>query len=208
VILRSQELTLSSVDWVDEIERRLTGRQSNVLPPLTRDEDPADIFVDLAEIHPQLKPDLGSTLNELLARWTEWREVDHSIRIKVLGELCYLAARIGSTGALSSLRKIVEDATATGLVAPGEDLRLRALRALIGLLGAAGRDQAAEHRQTLLSVLAEPRLAIAALIGLVGLWPAEAETFLRLVPPSAEGGELLPIGVKLAFPDSETNNDR
>ena len=125
---------------------------------------------------------------------------DDAARLRALGELCYLAARIESVDAIDPLRILVEDESATGLVAPGEDLRLRALRALVGLLGAAPDSTAYRCRHALIAALTAPRLAVSALIGLVGLWPGEADDFLRRLPPTAAGQDLLNIGIDMAFP--------
>ena len=83
---------------------------------------------------------------------------------------------------------------------PGEDLRLRALRALVGLLGADSNIQVIEYRPVLTEALSEPRLALTALVGLIGLWPEDTETFLQNLPTNMDQGELLEIGLDLVFP--------
>jgi hypothetical protein len=74
------------------------------------------------------------------------------------------------------------------------------LRALVGLLGTAGDVQVTEYRDVLTEALAEPRLTLTALVGLIGIWPAETETFLQSLPPNFDHGELLDIGLELVFP--------
>ncbi len=66
--------------------------------------------------------------------------------------------------------------------------------------------RAFEYRGLLEGALEEPRLALTALIGLIGLWPDEAVTFLRRLPPNAESGDLLQIGLELAFPRQYIRN--
>jgi hypothetical protein len=53
----------------------------------------------------------------------------------------------------------------------------------------------------LIAALAEPRLAVSALIGLIGLWPEEADDFLRRLPATAEDADLVKVGVEMAFPN-------
>src|SRR5687768_8660064 len=113
----------------DLIARRLTGA-STILPAPIRDEDPGDIFVDLAEGSEVWRRELGAAGAKLLASWVDEFRPSDAERLVAVGELCYVMARIGSTAALDPLRRLVSDRRATGLVAPGEDLRLRALRAL------------------------------------------------------------------------------
>jgi hypothetical protein len=185
------------------IDARLRGARAEfvqMLPPPGRDEDPADIFVDLAESDTAWREGLRAASTQLLLRWVgEFQPADAN-RVQALGELCYLAARIGNTAALPHLRTLVGRKDATGLLHPGEDLRLRALRALVGLLGAAENVQVIDYRPVLTEALAEPRLALTALVGLIGLWPAETETFLQSLPTNYEHGELLEIGLDLVFP--------
>jgi hypothetical protein len=57
----------------------------------------------------------------------------------------------------------------------------------------------------LMGLLGEPRLAVVALIGLVGVWPEERNSFEDLLSPSAQGGELLSLGTELA---SSAGDDR
>ena len=198
VRIRSQEID-SLPDLMNLIKWRLTGVPT-VLPPLHRDEEPVDVFVDLAELDPRWRDDLQTAVAKLLATEVANVGLEDPSRSHLLGELCYLAARIGSEEALDSLRSLVASERATGLIGPGEDLRLRALRAFVGLLGTAGRMQTNDDRNVLTAALAEPRLAMVALAGLIGLWPDEAETFLRVVSADIQYGELLELSIRLAFP--------
>jgi hypothetical protein len=196
--IRNQEFDELWPNPVGPIAARLTGAPAG-LPPLSRDEDPADILVDLAEGDSRWRDSLRAAAAQLLSLWANDFDPGDSNRVAALGELCYLAARIGSTEALEPLRILASRTDATGLVAPGEHLRLRALRALVGLLGFAENVRANDYRETLLEALGEPPLALTALTGLVGLWPSEREDFLRRLPPNFEQGELIQIGLDLAF---------
>lgn len=185
------------------LDARLRGARAEyvkILPPPGRDEDLADIFVDLAESDSAWRAALHDASTQLLSRWVPEFQPADANRVQALGELCYLAARIGNTSALPYLRTLVERKDATGLLHPGEDLRLRALRALVGLLGAGGYLNPFDYRPVLTETLAEPRLTLTALVGLIGLWPAETNTFLQSLPRNFDYGELLEIGIDLAFP--------
>jgi hypothetical protein len=205
--LRNQDVDLPGLNLAQAIETRLLGHRDDVLPPPSGGEDPADLFVDLAEKDPDWKASLQAAVAALLSNWIGPPTVevghrwDDSAKLRALGELCYLAARIGSVDAIDPLRILVEEEGATGLVAPGEDLRLRALRALVGLLGDAPDSVAHKCRHALIAALAEPRLAVSALIGLIGLWPEEANDFLRRLPATAEDADLVKVGVEMAFPN-------
>jgi hypothetical protein len=198
--LRNQDLDLSELNLAQAIETRLLGLRDDVFPPPSGGEDPADLFVDLAEKDSDWKARLQVEVANLLFSWPGhgW---DDSVRLRALGELCYLAARIGSVAAIDPIRMLVEDKRATGLVAPGEDLRLRALRALVGLLGDAPAAAAIRCRPALMAALTEPRLAVTALIGLLGLWPNEADDFHRRFPATADGADLVQVGIEMAFPN-------
>lgn len=201
--LRNIEFDFPPPDLESLIDARLSGARAGykwTLPPPGRDEDPADIFVDLAESDTLWRDALLGASTQLLLRWVEEFQSADANRVQALGELCYLAARIGNTAALPHLLKLVGRKDATRLLHPGEDLRLRALRALVGLLGAGGNVQINEYKPVLTEALSEPPLTVTALVGLIGLWPAETETFLQRLPPNFDHGELLEIGVELVFP--------
>ena len=199
--LRGRELTgeLTQENLESLIEQRLTGART-ILPGPVRDEDLADVFVDLAAESEQWRAALATPAATLLTRWAANFRTSSGPSVAAVGELCYLVARIGSTGSLDPLRKLAGDPRATGMVAPGEDLQLRALRALVGLLGATPRLRATGDRDLLMAALAEPRLAVTAAAGLIGLWPEEREVFLRTLPDVLEWGELLDVAIRTAFP--------
>ena len=215
--IRTQEIEFSQEDLANLIRSRLTTA-TNVPRPLHRDEEPVDIFVDLADLDETWRNQLRVAVAKLLAEESTLKSQEPA-QINLVGELCYLAARIGCTDARHSLQSLVTNESATGLLNDVEDLRLRALRALVGLLGAFAQTSSptirdspesptyripqewAPFRDALISALKEPRLAVVALTGLIGLWPREKEAFLQMVVPAdIPHGEFLDIGLRLAFP--------
>ena len=202
MVLRNFEITDRPREIDALVEARLRGDiggYAGQLPPLGRDEDPADIFIDLAHTSDSWMEALQATTPGLMATWLEQFQPAGENLAQALGELCYLAARVWITNCLPQLAALARRPDATVLQRPGEDLQLRALRSLVGLLEEAG-DRAFEYRGLLEGALEEPRLALTALIGLIGVWPDEAVTFLRRLPPNADSGDLLQIGLELAFP--------
>ena len=197
--IRGQEITLEPSGLEQVIQARLTGGPTN-LPAAAPEEDPVDIFVDLAELDKSWKDQLRTAVAKLLSAQVKEYKPEESSKTTFLGELCYLAARIGSTEALEPLKVLVGNIRATGLVSPGEDLRLRALRSYVGLLGASANPQGVVDAKLLTNSLTEPRLAMVALVGLIGIWPDQAEEYLKQFPADAQHGELLELSINLAFP--------
>src|SRR4051812_1886947 len=103
MMIRSQETDWPS-DWMNEIELRLSGESSEVLPRTTRDEDPSDIFLDIAALYPDTVEPMRAGVTQLLSKLSKATELSRAARARMLGELCYLAARIGAREALPSLR--------------------------------------------------------------------------------------------------------
>jgi hypothetical protein len=184
---------------IDARLRNARSEYAGQLPPLSPDEDPADIFIDLAESDTGWREGLRAASTQLLSRWVAEFEQPDPDHVRALGELCYLVARIGSTDAMPHLQALVTRKESTALLHPGEDLRLRALRALVGLMGTDGA-RIFEYRPLLMQSLADPRLALTALVGLIGIWPAETDMFLQQLPGNFDHGELLEAGIDLVFP--------
>ena len=198
--LRGREITLNPGNLESLIQARLTGEITTGLPAVGPEEEPVDIFVDLAETDKYWREQLQVAAARLLNSQVQDFRPEQWYNTVFLGELCYLAARIGSTAALKPLGTLAGNIKATGLVSPGEDLRLRALRAYVGLLGAVDYPESEADREMLTRALSEPRLAMVALAGLMGVWPKESPQFLERFPASAEHGELLDLSINLAFP--------
>lgn len=214
------------VDLIELIRARLISGRSG-LPALHRDEAPVDIFVDLADLYEDWRRELLRAIPNLLSNavpefLNKESKENSPAETYFLGELCYLAARINCLDALDMLRALAANERATGLVSATETLRLRALRSMVGLLNAFAsttpcviyqkKNSADEistyrvpeawvpYRRTLFEALNDPRLAVVALAGLIGLWPRERAFFLRSAPAEIEGGEFLEIALNLAFP--------
>lgn len=105
-------------------------------------------------------------------------------------------------GALAANRR------GTAFVAPGEDLRPRALRSYVGLLSLVRNQPPVDYEDILTAALDEPRLIVIALTGLIGmsfrLPPNQAQEYVdslrKRVPPNAPHLELLDVSIELAFP--------
>jgi hypothetical protein len=198
--VRGRELPFDSPPPnLDELIRVRLNGDVTFLPALTNDEDPADVFVDLAAQSDVWRTALAATAARVLEQWVSDFRPGNAERSAAVGELCYLAARIGSIASMEPLAQLVNNRNATDLVAPGEDLRLRALRALIGLLGNAPYADASRHRRLLEETLTEPRLALVSATGLIGVWPDERESVLRSLPDQVERGDLLDVAIDITF---------
>jgi hypothetical protein len=162
------------------IAARIRESEGLPLPRLSRDERPVDIFVDIVEYggDEALSTHLREAGARLLARMVEDSAGRNLLpNVASLSELCYLSARIGALDALESLRALSsrEDA-AVPTPASGEDLRLRALRCMVGLLGShPDRSDRDRYREVLERCLDVPGYELIALTGLVGLWPGYKE---------------------------------
>jgi hypothetical protein len=220
--IRTIEIELPP-DLIDLIRARLIFGTSG-LPALHHDEAPVDIFVDLADLYEDWRRELLRAVPELLSKEIEFITREPA-QTYLLAELCYLAARIGCLDARDMLRALVADERATGLISETEDLRLRALRSLVGLLGAYARNSApaiyekeskiyrvpeewVRYRATMFYALSDPKLAVMALTGLIGLWPRERAFFLRSTTAEIQGGEYLEIALNHAFPRGLRGPDR
>ncbi len=123
------------------VERRLCREAVEALPKLARDEDPADILVDshawLRE-HDRSWDQLGQVCTVLAERWADAPAVRN--RPEPLGELHYLCARVGALEARGAIARAVRREDLRGVLLPGgEDVQLRALRCLAGLLAQTDR---------------------------------------------------------------------
>ena len=84
---------------------RLNGQLTD-LPPLTRDEDPADIFVDVvcrraeSELTDQIRNSSTFALTEHISA--------SGPEVTALGDLLYLCGRIEATGAIKSIRSLLQ----------------------------------------------------------------------------------------------------
>lgn len=175
--LGREKLELEKAVW-----KRLRGEPQDIdLPGLARDEDPADIFLHVVKYTNERS--LADLLRGACAHLLEAAlQSPHLEQDAVaIGELCYLSARIGASDAIEPLTVLVErKETSSFTVRTGEDLRLRALRSLVGLLASnRQRVDTQRHRRLFEECLRLPRYKKMALTGLVGLWPELKDEFVR-----------------------------
>lgn len=176
----------------DILERRLRRLPTWGLPPLARDEDPADIFIDSCE----WLREKGSTVIQLQEackivanRWSS--QTEFRWQPEPLGELLYLCGRIGVQGAIDAIAKVLNRNDLVGLTLPGgEDLQLRALRSLCGLLVHSKLDERESYRSLLERALDNPQHLRMALSALVAFWPGAREGFLSRVKGSVDDADL------------------
>ena len=170
---------LGSATMETVLERRLARLPVDDLPPLGRDEDPADVLID--SHHAQLPkglPGLADASVRLARRWVESRELPHGP--EPLGELIYLCARIGAVGALPPVAEVIVRDHWRDIVLPGgEPLQGRALRCLSGLLAAVPEDRREPFRPVIVAAMDTPANVPAAMTALLALWPHEAAQLAR-----------------------------
>jgi hypothetical protein len=168
--------TLLVVDLPRLIWRRLCG-EPTVLPPMTRDEDPADVFVDavVAADGRYEASDVAESLRHASSHALRRFGLHKDSPVGPLGELIYLCGRIDAVQAIECLTALLqrEDSRVNNEVQPGETLRQRALRSLVGLLAAERRSERQVDRSmqvTLLKRLQDVSgCEVLAATGLIGL---------------------------------------
>lgn len=151
------------------IVRRLGGKAVEQLPPMARDEEPRSIFIEIARFQPKLRETLRGALVQLL-RQAAYREIEDPL---IVGEICTLSAVLDAEQAMCPLVVLISNGDLSNVrLSDHEDLRLRALRSLVGLLGAhRSVEDAGELRTAMESLLGDKRYELLALAALVGLWP-------------------------------------
>jgi hypothetical protein len=158
------------------IVRRLGGEAVEQLPPMARDEEPRSIFIEIARFKPKLRETLRAALVHLLRRAAD-REIEDPL---IVGEICSLSAVLDAEQAIKPLIVLVASSDLSSVrLSDDEDLRLRALRSLVGLLGAHRSVEEAEELKTVLeSLLGDKRYELLALAALVGLSPERRSELL------------------------------
>ena len=177
-------LELNTDDLVRAMEMRFQRFPSPPLPPIARDEDPADILIDTFQ---WLKESRGKDFDTLLKACEtlidQWSQLDDLILQRYaepLGEACYLCARIGATATVPSIAKVAaRDALATTVLPGGEDLQNRALRSLAGLLTRLQAKERGDYRSTFEKALDSEHHAPIALASLSVFWPEERSKFIE-----------------------------
>jgi|GEM_PF-4257319 len=168
---------LESILW-----RRIYRLPADPLPPITRDEDPTDVFVDsyhwLKDNRDEDFTDLSAACARLMRQMAVFDQEWLQTYPEALGELCYLCARIGALEAIPSIA-IVAGADGFGLaiLPDGEDLQNRALRSLAGLLIKTPEDRDT-YRTLFENALASEHHAAIGLATLSVFWPDEQATFV------------------------------
>jgi hypothetical protein len=132
---RYLETFVGANDIARVIQSRLSGVIDPALPRFERFEKPADIFVDVAlhapEGHRHLQRSVADAAAILLNRLASQGTFEDK---DVVGEAIFLAARIEAEQAIGPLAELCGHKNAEESLANGESVRVRALRALFGLL--------------------------------------------------------------------------
>jgi hypothetical protein len=189
-----EELAARLVDFdVERLEyvvrARLLREPAEELPRLGRDEDPADVLIDLAEWLNE-RDRAWTQLTEVCARVADaWADVYQvQTRTEPVGELHYLCARIGAVGARRGIARVVQREDLRGILLPtGEGLQLRALRCLAGLLARVSRDERKEFLPLFTEALGVPQHLPIALTALVAFDRESRDTYV------ARAGESWPM---------------
>lgn len=200
------ELAARLVDLDDEtlqniVRARLFRESVEELPRLGRDEDPADILVDLAEWLRE-RDYAWPQLTDACARLAEASPDAYRVRARPgpLGELHYLCARIGAVKARHGIAQVIRRADLRGILLPaGEDLQLRALRCLTGLLAQITRDEREEFLPLFTEALEVPQHLPIALTALVAFDPDGRDGYVARV------GETWPLHLDQVLVHLERN---
>jgi len=171
--------------------KRLESRSVDGLDGPLKDEAPSDIFIDVTKYggNKALIQRLRQAAVSLLTRLASQPSLDH---IQALGDICHMSTALGARDATLPLAHLMERKEAADALLPnGEDLRLRALRCVVGLLGAGLTAAPREAFQpSFESLLNNPKYRLLALIGLVGLWPERRTQFLARTSGGVSESEL------------------
>jgi hypothetical protein len=160
--------------------RLLGGSAEGELPRLGRDEDPADVLIDLVEWLRERKRE-WTQLTEVCARLADaWAEVPAvRDRPEPLGELHYLCARIGAVEARNGIARVVRREDLRGILLPaGEGLQLRALRCLAGLLARVPRKEREAFLPLFNEAIEVPQHLPLALTALVAFDPEHRDEYV------------------------------
>lgn len=165
------------------VSARLAGSPVKELPQRGRDEDPADIFIDIAEWLREQKhpwPQLAEACTRLAKEWAEMNATQVRVRPEQLGELHFLCARIGAVEAREGIARVVTRPDLRGiLLQSGEGLQLRALRCLAGLLARVQPDERQRFLGLFIDALAVPNQLPAALTALLAFDPDQGQSHLE-----------------------------
>jgi len=162
--------------------RLVGGAVGDELPRLGRDEDRADVLIDLAEWLRERDREWMQLL-EVCARLADaWADAEVNAvrdRPETLGELHYLCARVGAVEARKGIARVVRREDLRGVLLPaGEGLQLRALRCLAGLLARVSRGEREEFLPLFVEAIEVPQHLPLALTALVAFDPDNRDEYL------------------------------
>ena len=124
---------LTEEDLAKVIWSRIKGEQDARLPKFERGEYPSDLFIDLVKNAPEHHGDLLQRIKKaaalILIREAEKAELTEA---GAIAETMFLAARIGAAAAIDPVSFIATNPDSEERRVGGEELRSRALRALLG----------------------------------------------------------------------------
>jgi hypothetical protein len=179
---RFSELDSDRLELIVRV-RLLGDSVRDELPRLGRDEDRTDVLIDLAEWLRDRNREWMQLL-EVCARLADaWAGSEGSAvrdRPEPLGELHYLCARIGAVEARNGIARVVQREDLRGVLLPnGEDLQLRALRCLAGLLARVSGDEREEFLPLFSEAIAVPQHLPLALTALVAFDPERRDEYVE-----------------------------
>ena len=161
------------------VEQRLRGLETEVLPQLERDEDPADILIDCFAKYPDKLASLQDVCTELAYAWSEQKDEEIKANPEPLGELLYMCAMLHARSALPAIAHIADRANLASAILPeGEDIQSRALRSLAGLLVSEPPKVRDEYRKLFEVALETVDHAPIGLTTLTTFYPSERDTFI------------------------------
>jgi hypothetical protein len=196
---RLYELDFERLDRI--VRARILLLQTEELPKPGRDEDPTDVFIDLADW--LRRRDLRWTrLDEVCARLAdEWAGViELRTEPQYVGELHFLCARVGAVDARRGIARVIRRDDLRGVLLPsGEGLQQRSLRCLAGLLALVSPGQREEYLGDFAEALAVPQHLPIALTALAAFDPERREGYI------ARARERWPLHVGRILDDLERN---
>ena len=174
------------------VRRRLFREPVPELPPLGRDEDPADVFVDVDGWLRERNHSWAAIRNICASLAEQWAKVPYvRQRPEPLGELHYLCARIAAVEARGAIAGVAEREDLRGVLLPGgEDIQLRALRCLAGLLVHLGKIEQMPFLPVFERALKVSQHRPMALTALVAFDPPGREQYIRRTAAQSESLEM------------------
>lgn len=185
----------------DVVRARLLRDPVEELPTLGRDEDPADVLIELTEWFRE-RDRAWTQLLEVCVRVADaWAAVfEARTRPEPVGELHYLCARIGAVDARRGIARVIRRDDLRGVLLPGgEGLQQRSLRCLAGLLARVPRGQREEYLQDFRAALEVPQHVPIGLTALAAFDPERRERYI------SRARERWPLHVGRVLEDLERN---